>query len=492
MMIQEEVKQEDLENLRQKNDAMWQDIARLHTELSIKNHQTQSQKWAMITEALKHVYIKGYISLSEQYRYYYLVNELLDKLASQNGRGTRASMLALVKVVIEKHSGAIFEKNWHHYFKTNYTHTAYSAVDQVVEEYNYYHTLLYKLLQRKWYDIANLLLPMLMTMQSRGRALMATAFIEHHFTKGLNYFYNSSPDRNILAQKQILQAVFASGNWDCFKIVMDRENLNSKSGTLCFKDNENPLVWAIRHRRYKMFKYLVENQDDKQLIFGDVEDFNLHPVYEAARVGEFKYFKLALDNYLPTLPRDETGKVPASENNILFFAATCIVQDDNVKALKYLVESGFNYQDEENYVFMKACHASSLECMKYLHALGVSLNPHGQYSDAFWSIYSTSLPSIYFLEKHQLAPQVDIAQILAHQIVEITEQECLRYSLDNATSEELRYALEVYTTSDRIDLSGYDVALKENRAMVLHRLIDMELDIFLDTPETDAEKVNKI
>jgi hypothetical protein len=492
MMIHEEIKQEDLENLRQKNHALWQDIARLHTELSVKTSQTNTQKWAIITEALKHVYIKGYISLSEQYHHYYLLNELLDKLASQNGRGTRASMLALVKVVIEKHPDAIFDKNWHHYFKSSYSHSSYAATDQVVENYNYYHTLLYKVLHRKWYDIASLLLPMLTTMQNRGRALLATAFIEHNFTKGLNYFYNSSAERNILAQKYILNSVFASGNWDCFKIVMDRENLNGKNGAFCFENDENPLVWAIRYRRYKMFRYLIENQENKQLIFGHSEDFNLHPVYEAAKIGLFKYFKLALDNYLPGLVLDENGKVNEQDNEILFSAAVKLVENDDVIGLKYLVKKGFNHQDDENYIFMKACSENALECMKYLHSLGVSLNPQGEYAESFWSIYSTSLDAIYYLEKHQLVPQVDIAQILSHQIIEITEPECLRYSLDNATSDDLREALEVYNHSERISMDYYASALKENRAMVLHRLIDMELDIFLTTPETDAEKVNKI
>jgi hypothetical protein len=478
----------------QKNDnaRQWDSIAHL-VESFYANTGSNQKKWQIITEALSYVRIKGYSTLTEQYDGYYLINQCLDMLASQNGRGTHESMLNFLKMVIKHHSEAIFEKNWYNYFAQTYQQGSFSAIDQVVESYNYYHTILYKALNRNWEDIATLLLPMLQTMQSRGRAWLATTFIEKNFIKGLNFYYSLSGDRSFAIQKQILQSVFASGNMESFMIVINRENLNNKNGADYFKENENPLLWAIRHRRYLMFKYLVENQENKQLIFGYSDQHQLHPVYEAAKLDDFKYFKLALDNYLPELQKDEfTGKVLASENDILLFAAFELVQRDDLKALQYLIENGLNHQDDENIIFMKACCSGSLDCMNYLHSLGVTLNPQGEYSHTFWSMYCVSLQAIYFLEKHQLAPEVSFSQILNNQIVNITEYECLQYCLDNASDTELREALEVLGQSENLNKEYYIAALKENRSRVLHRIIDMQLNDYFDESENESEQVSKI
>lgn len=480
------------EKIAQENARKWDSITHL-VESFHADTKSNKAKWHILTEAISHARIKGYSVLTEQYDRYYLLNQCLDMLASQNGRDTRDSMLDFLKMVIKHHPEAIFEKNWHNYFAITYQQGSFSAVDQVVESYNYYHTILYKALNRNWEDIATLLLPMLQTMQGRGRAWLATTFIEKNFIKGLNFYYSLTGERNFSAQKQILQSVFASGNMESFMVVMSRENLNNKNGADYFKENENPLLWAIRHRRYPMFKYLVENQENKQLIFGYTGQHQLHPVYEAAKLDDFKYFKLALDNYLPDLEKDElTGKVLASENDILLFAAFELVQRDDLPALQYLIENGLNHQDDENIVFMKACHASSLGCMKYLHSLGVTLNPQGEYAHTFWSMYCVSLQAIYFLEKHQLAPEVSLSQILNNQIVNITEYECLQYCLDNATDEELREALEVLAQSENLDKAHYMASLKENRSRVLHRLIDMQLNDYFDESENESEQVSKI
>lgn len=457
------------------------------------------------------------------------INEVLNKAFALKEHNTKSNnpnndnhaykvTFELLHLIIEKHDYALFSKHWVNYFAQKYSPRydpkAKWGSPNLIDELHLKHSPIIKALNNDWLDITELLLPMFNQMCRESRGNHIPAFIEKEYLKGIQWYYSNFTTKQLAPsyynKGKVLMDAINKGNWDIFLEIINHEEYKGVSHSAFFPNQGYPSAWAMRANRMDMLSYMVENNQRLHVLYEQIENCDIHPLYEAADLEDKqkcdRFFPYLLEHYLPILPVQKeyhsNGKdkdlilveKTGINNGIVMCAAIKLIEHDNLPMLKYLIEEkGYDFHGDDELLLAYACRAENEHIMQYLYDLGADI--HAGNNKAYWWALDYSLKGIQFLEQHGLDTSQMIGETLATIITRDVSDEMFDYFLYRATVDELHQALEKVRKKE-LENSSYLNAgrVLKNKAKVRHYLMNQNLSVLPeDISVSDKnEEVNKI
>lgn len=404
---------------------------------------------------------------------------------------------SLISIIIEKHDYALFSKHWVNYFAQRYS-PRYDAKAKwgspnLIDELHLQHSPIIKALDNGWPDIAEMLLPMFNQMCRESRGNHIPVFIEKEYLKGIQWYYSHFTTEELAPsyynKGKVLMDAINKGNWDIFIEIIEHDEFKNVSHSAFFPGQGYPSAWAMRANRMDMLKYMVENNDRLHVLYEQAENSDIHPLVEAANVGQKDFFEYLLAHYthIPEGQKHLRANNQKRELGMLLSVSIALVQHNNIELLDYLIKHGYDYNEQEDLVFTYACRDAQESTIQYLYDLGVDI--HASHDRALWWSLN-SLTGVQFLEKNGFNTNEILVKIIATMINTETEDESLYYFLKRASTKELHDALQSaqdYQQKNQVYVN--DGITKRNKAIVRHYLINLDLS---ESGSDNHPAINKI
>lgn len=408
---------------------------------------------------------------------------------------------SLISIIIEKHDYALFSKHWVNYFAQRYS-PRYDAKAKwgspnLIDELHLQHSPIIKALDNGWPDIAEMLLPMFNQMCRESRGNHIPVFIEKEYLKGIQWYYSHFTTEELAPsyynKGKVLMDAINKGNWDIFIEIIEHDEFKNVSHSAFFPGQGYPSAWAMRANRMDMLKYMVDNNHRLHVLYENEENCELHPLAEAAVVGQKDFFEYLLNHYtyVPEGEKYLRLKNKQKEMGMVGYVAIVLAQNNNVELLDYMIKQGYDYHQNEDLVFTYACRDGKESTMQYLYDLGVDV--HACNDRAFWWSLNESLSGVKFLEKHGVNTDEMLVEIISTMINTRVNDENLDYFLKRASEKDLADAMKSAQADQRKNGVYVDSGtIKRNKALVRNYLLNLKLSALPEPVSDNSSAINKI